>query len=224
MNDPLILLFKLGSKKDMIALLERGHVHMKTLGEFKRLEDRTPRWDPDEATHSCLQMSVDIQLDDGWQAVPVDGGIRTHDTELESANVYCLHARTASQCSEPWSLAGLGYGDYYVLFRNPVEFISRLRSATEAQGHTISYSRVEYVDRYQYHGPMGAFRKFSERSGDSEFRVLVSPGVGASLDLYLGSLADIAVLGPAAGTISLDSEAAKRGITSLTFGRSRTDA
>jgi hypothetical protein len=43
---------------------------------------------------------------------------------------------------------------------------------------------------------MGAFRKFREHAHQSEFRVLLRPGIGRPLSLHLGSLTDIAVLGP----------------------------
>ncbi|HSS51721.1 MAG TPA: hypothetical protein VLX28_22485, partial [Thermoanaerobaculia bacterium] len=133
----------------------------------------------------------------------IDGGIRFHDTPLMTANVYCLHARTASQCKEPWKLDYLNYGDFYVVFFKPEEFLSRISRAAVDAGYEIEYAPVQYVDRRKYHGPMGTFRKFSERSVDSEFRILIRPGIGSPLSLRLGSLTDIAAMGPTAGRVKL---------------------
>jgi hypothetical protein len=206
-HEPIILLFKVGTQKDMLDLLHNGHVYMQTLGDFKALEDGTPRSDPNEATAYCFQMdgyTLEMQVGGDWQLLgTLDGGVRVHDTGLQGANIYCLHARSASQCADEWSLADLGYGEYFIVFYKPAEFLSRLQRAAEAAGHEIQHSPVEYVDRHKYHGPMGAFRKFSERAQDSEFRILVSPGVGAPMSLRLGSLTDIAAIGPTAGRVKL---------------------
>ena len=66
---------------------------------------------------------------------------------------------------------------------------------------------VEYVDRRSYTGPMGVFRKFSERAADQEFRVAILPGTGRPLSLRLGDLSDIAIMGMTNERLKLDKPA-----------------
>lgn len=212
MEESIIILFKLGREQDVRELLHEGHVYMRTLGDFKALEDGTPRSDPDEATAFCRQMDGGtFEIQDGAEWLMVGrlvGGIRIQDTPLMTSNVYCLHARTASQCKEPWKLDYLNYGEFYVAFFNPEEFLRRVRHAAAEAGYEIEYNPVQYVDRRTYHGPMGAFRKFSERAADSEFRILIRSDAGSPMSLRLGSLTDIAAMGPTAGHIKLIEPAA----------------
>lgn len=208
MDDPFTLLVKLGQRGHMLELLQEGHLYLNQLGYFKRLEDETPRSDKDEATGYLWQMdggTVEVRegIEDWKLFGTLEGGIRFHDTALESANVYCLHSRRASQCVTPWTLDDLEFGDTFVLFLNPKEFIERVRRAVVDAGLAASWGPVEYVDRRTYHGNMGAFRKFSERARDSEFRIMVEPGTGGPLSLRIGSLEDIAVLGEASKRLKL---------------------
>jgi hypothetical protein len=206
-EEPIIMLFKIGAEQHMRELLHDGHIYMKTLGDFKALDDGTPRFDPDEATAYCWQRdggTFEIQDGEEWLTVgEIVGGIREHDTPLRTSNVYCLHARTAGQCKEPWKLDYLNYGESYVGFFNPAEFLRRVKSAAIEAGHEIEYGPVQYVDCRTYNGPMGAFRKFSERAVDAEFRILIRPGLGYPMSLRLGSLTDIAAMGPTAGRMKL---------------------
>jgi hypothetical protein len=206
-EEPIIMLFKIGAEQHMRELLHDGHIYMKTLRDFKELEDGTPRFDPDEATAYYQQMDGGtFEIQDGEKWLPVGeivGGIREHDTSLMTSNVYCLHARTAGQCKEPWKLDYLNYGESYVGFFNPAEFLRRIESAAIEAGYEIEYGLVQYVDLRTYNGPMGAFRKSSERAVDSEFRILIRPGLGSPMSLRLGSLTDIAAMGPTAGHMKL---------------------
>ena len=48
--DPIIALFKLGEEARMAELLHEGHVYMNTVSFFAKLEEASPRSDPDEGT------------------------------------------------------------------------------------------------------------------------------------------------------------------------------
>ena len=47
-DDPVIAVFKLGEKDKMTELLHEGHVFMNSLSYFAKLENDSPRSDPDE--------------------------------------------------------------------------------------------------------------------------------------------------------------------------------
>jgi len=206
-DDPFIVLFKLGERRYMERLLHEGELYLNTLDYFRRLEDGTPRSDRDEAVGYNWQMdggTFEMQDEREWRLVgTLVGGIRVEDPALLDANVYSLHARRASQCTEPWKLDYLDFGDTFVLFFNPSEFLERVRRAAQEEGHRLSWGPVEYVDRRKYHGPMGAFRKFEERAVDLEFRILLQPGAGGPLRLQVGDLTDIAFLGETSKRLKL---------------------
>lgn len=184
----------------MRELLREGHVYLNNLGFFKNLEATRVQADPDEATGYCWQMPdsvLEIQVEEEWRTLgTVNGGIRSHDELLNSLAVYCLHGRRRNDCAEPWMLGDLGFGDTFVLFSNANEFFRRLYRAAMDEYYQVQFGPVEYVDRHTYNGPMGAFRKFKERERESEFRVVLSPGNDEPISLKLGSLEDIAVIGP----------------------------
>lgn len=206
-SEPFIVFLKLGQHLHMERLLHSGELYLNTLGYFRGLEDGTPRSDRDEASGYNWQMdggTFEIQDGQEWNLVgTLIGGIRVHDAALLNANIYSLHARRASDCIEPWKLDYLAFGDTFVLFFNPAEFLERVRRAAQEAGYQASWGPVEYVDRRTYHGPMGAFKKFEERAVDSEFRILVQPGAGGPLRLRVGDLTDIAYLGDASKRLKL---------------------
>lgn len=206
-DDPFPVLFKLGERQYMEKLLHEGELYLNTLGHFKHLEDGTPRSDRGEATGYNWQMDGGTcEITDGRGrklSGILDGGIRLEDSALLDANVYSLHARNASQCIEPWKLDYLGFGDTFVVFSDRGEFLERVRREAQKAGHRATWARVKYVNRRNYHGQMGAFRKFEERAVDSEFRILLEPGAGDPLRLRVGDLTDIAFLGKTSNRLKL---------------------
>ncbi len=206
-SDPIVALFKLGDKARMAQLLHEGHVFMNTVSYFAKLEKGSPRSDPDEGTGYCQQADgakLQVQRDGSWEEIGTLGEIRIRDEDLSSVNLYCLHARKRSHYGHVLRLAELGFGDSYVLFTDTDEFFWRLAEAVARAGHELRSGLVEYVDRRTYSGPMGTFRKFSERVGDIEFRIAVLPGTGAPLSLRLGDLSDIAIMGSTSDRLRLE--------------------
>lgn len=204
-DDPPVALFKAGKRKYMLELIDEGHLYLNPLRYFKTLGDKSSRSDPDEATALAWQThgyTLDVDVGSGWQRVgTIDGATRLHDEELQKANVYSLYARRRSQCTDPWSMAELGFGQAFVAFTNANEFFRRVESAARAVGQSASFGLVEYVDKYEFQGLMGAFRKFSEHARQSEFRIVLTPGTDSPLSLRLGSLRDIAVFVEGAGRV-----------------------
>lgn len=115
----------------------------------------------------------------------------------------CLHARRRSECIDPFLLADLGYGPFFVLFRDASEFLRRVQLAVARLGQHAEFGPVHYVDRATYHGEMGPFRKFADHRSDSEFRILVRPGIGKALSLRIGDLNDIAMMFPTSNRLKI---------------------
>ena len=51
---------------------------------------------------------------------------------------------------------------------------------------------------------MGVFRKFSEWTSNSEYRVAALPGTGHPLSLRLGNISDIAIMGMTCERLQMD--------------------
>lgn len=104
-SDTFVVLFRLGSESHMLELLHKGHLYLNTLEHFKRLEDGSSRSDRDEATGYYWRMhggTFEIQHDVDWHLLgTLIGELRVHDSELQAANVYCLHARRRSHVKSP---------------------------------------------------------------------------------------------------------------------------
>ena len=168
-------------------------------------------FDPDEGTSLCQNAeggTLQREENSEWHTVgTLTGAIRFRDDALAAANLYCLHAKTRGDCGTVFELNQLGFGDSYVLFMNANEFLRRLEEAAAAAGQKLVYGMVDYVDRRSYTGPMGVFRKFSERAADREFRAAVLPGTGRPLSLRLGDLSDIAIMGMTNERLKLDKPA-----------------
>lgn len=210
-DDPVIAVFKVGQEDHMRALLQEGHLHLETVDYFRELDGSSPRGDALEASAYCLHLDGwTFNMEDDakqWQRVgTIVGGVPVGDSALATANLFCLHARRRSQCKDPFLLSDLGYGPSCVVFRDASEFFRRVHAAVVGLGHTAEFGLVEYVERATYHGEMGPFRKFNDHREDSEFRILVTPGLGKALTLKLGDLSDIAMLLPASNRIWITRE------------------
>lgn len=90
------------------------------------------------------------------------------------------------------------------MFVDVNEFLRRLHDGLAKVGHDMSWNIVEYVDRHSHDGPMGMFRKYSERAADREVRVVIQPGSGGPLSLRLGNLSDIAMIGSSSDRLKLE--------------------
>lgn len=206
LDDPVVAIFKVGQEDHMRALLSEGRLYLQTVGYFRDLDDGSPRGDALEASSHCLHLDGwTFDVEDGlknWQRVgTIVGGASVGDLAAATANLYCLHARRQSQCRAPFLLADLGYGPFCVVFRDASEFFRRVNEAVLSLGQAAEFGLVEYVDRATYHGRMGPFRKYADHRKDSEFRIFVTPGLGAPLTLQLGDLSDIALLLPTTNRI-----------------------
>lgn len=208
--DEVIAVFKFGQKKSMEELLHHGHVYMNPLSRFKKIDDGSLRFDPDEGTVYCKNVegwTVEFEHEGSWHLMGnATGPLRMGDKALLTANLYCLHTRTRRDYGVPLELDKLNLGDTYVVFREPGEFFRRLDKAATEAGQKLLFGLIEYVDR-AFTGNMGILRKFSKYSTQQELRVAALPGTGLPLSLWLGDLTDIALMGPTDKRIRLDPKA-----------------
>jgi hypothetical protein len=83
------------------------------------------------------------------------------------------------------------FGDSCVLLLNQEEFFKRLRFSMMQEGLTGRATLVEYYDYDTYAGPVGPFRKSDAFAYQSEYRIVVRPGLRGPRKLFLGNIEDI---------------------------------
>jgi len=196
-------LFKLGSREHLELLLHRGHIYMQPLSRFQRMEEDEVRADRDDGLYAFRRLSnatLSIEHEGAWRRLGViDGEMRSSDAQLGDVNVFCMYAIKPSQIDE--KLACVidprveAFGDSYLALRDPMQFFARVRERVHALGFPLHGSLVEYVDRANYSGHMGPFRKFREYAYQQEWRMALATRTGQPYTLEVGSLADIAQIG-----------------------------
>jgi len=192
------VLFKIGQKEHMEALLKEGLVYMNPLSYFRQLEDGSPRSDPYEGIeYSKAAGGASFEVKDGEEYIKVlelTGAVTTRNNVEENPNLYCLHAKYKEDFGTVFELNNLGFDDWFVIFLNRAEFLGRLEKEILKLGYKIEHKPVEYVDKHTHDGTMGKFCKYSEHAEESEYRIVVSPGQGSPLIVKLGDISDIAML------------------------------
>lgn len=186
----------------MDSLVREGHLFMRPLADFVRMERDALRGDSDEGLTTYLQApGAELRRADEsgeWQTLgTVNGALRYRDPGALDPNVFCMSALLRSQVPLEMDNRVLGFGNTFVLFKDADEFLRRVRNTAERAGLSIEWKLVEYIDPANYSGWMGPFRKLSSFAYQSEFRIMITPGTGQPFSLNVGDLSDIAILGRA---------------------------
>ena len=105
-------------------------------------------------------------------------------------NIFCMFGLTKPR-EKPLHSDVLDLGTFFVLVLNTPEFLKRIRLAAQAASLRIEARPVEYFDEAKYSGRVGPFKKSSRYIHQSEYRVVVSPGLSDYRELIVGSLEDI---------------------------------
>ncbi len=203
--NPILGLIKFGAAAHLRELCLQGRLFMNALNYFRQLNDDPARGDGDEGLMYCYQPSrtaVEVRAKGTWQRVGgIVGPIKCREGNGTNGNLFCMFALRAShavafaEARRPLiDERNRAFGDSAVVITDVDEFLRRVTVATEREGLRLYARPVNYVNQHSYHGPMGFFRKFSDYSYQSEFRLLVKPGCTGPRSLELGSIEDIAVM------------------------------
>ena len=197
----LIALLKFGSQEHMEPLVKEGALYMRPISYFIDLEEgddrRGDKYEALTAYHQGPGTSVTI---DGKHELSFEAGtlkfLTIRNDDEKACNIFCLTAITPTY----WQVdpKNDSLGDCCVLINRPGLFLERFRNAAKSMCAQLGTGPVEYVPP-SYTGPMGLFKKFAEGyAHQNEVRCLVRPGSPDPITLKLGSLEDIAELGPTA--------------------------
>jgi hypothetical protein len=209
-GDRVLGMFRFGPSK-YIDQFAQGLLYMNTLKYFVEQETNSLRRDSHEGTShlrkgdgAILQIEMTPEVAKAFN-MPADGEfkpianlrgpIRFQPDALQSVNVFCMYALRESASDTFVDAGNLGFGDTFALLTDFDEFMKRVKAAVPRTGQELRYDLVKYIDDTSYEGPVGIFKKLSDFSYQSEFRIGLFPGTGAPVPLQVGNLSDIVILG-----------------------------
>lgn len=201
-NPAIYAFLKFGAKQHLEELRRDGLLYMSPLASFAKLESDMVRDDRFEGTTRIMQPKHigEFVIDTGrvgfgkinLNPLELTGPVRIGLHQTASCNVYCLFAVTGPVDGELVDHQNFQFGDSFVLFFNPTEFLNRVVVAAQRAGlRFLEHKLVEYYDGDNYSGETGRFRKRSLFSYQKEFRIIVEPGSDTPTKLLAGCLADI---------------------------------
>lgn len=168
---------------------------MNSLSHFSSAQSDSARFDSYEGLDGHFQPADIVKLavrnKHGEQVLEPASPFKYSAGITPNLNVFCTCLVEAPVSGELVDMENACFGDGFVLLLDTEEFFERLRKEVERVGHFIDHNVVNYVDVSSYSGEWGAYRKPDQLSFQSEYRFVVSPGIGKPLVLRLGSLEEI---------------------------------
>ncbi len=199
MSTGVLGLFKFGKESDIEKFCRLGQLFMQPLREYRNREDDELRSDKDEGASWTIQpdlAKLQMEVDGVFRAIPgIVGPIRYSRDQDQDVNVFCMYAlcrKTPQTLVDPKNFS---FGDTYVSLKDGDEFLRRVRQAVIPTGQQLHWQLVEYLERNTYSGPMGIFSKFNNFQYQSEFQIVLTPGMGEKYFLNIGDLSDITMTG-----------------------------
>ena len=169
-----------------------GRMYLNSATYFADIDDADAvRFDADEALTASWQVAqLSIQNESGeWLPIGgIRGPARVRGAGEPGLNVLCLYGLTQRE-DDRFDTRNLQFGDQAIVISNAQEFVRRLAAAAAAAGRKSGYGPIDYVDRNEFHGQMGPFRKFSGYSYQNEFRFVTNGGDGTPYRLGIGTFA-----------------------------------
>jgi hypothetical protein len=191
------VLFKFVANEHLQDLLQ-GRLYMNALSYFSELEAADAlRSDEREGQSFWLPQGPILSIRQGQEFIPIEGiTFIAHTVEgaLER-NIFCMYAFPWKTKAALVDERNFEFGDKFLVFTRPDEFLRRVQAAAEAIGQAFCGDLVRYVPE-TYDGPVGPFKKRSLFSYQNEFRIVLEPGIGKPLILDIGDIRDITAHGP----------------------------
>jgi hypothetical protein len=192
-----MVLFKFGAPEHLEQFRKTGLLFMRSSAYFSELERSaladTVRADKFEGSDWIFHPKKH-SLTFHWQhdinfTIPSDDIAEHTSLSLNSrdCNIYCMYAVTKPH---PVDNQNFAFGTSFVIVLNTFEFLRRFISQSIMIGLKEQHDLVEYYTLDKYSGETGPFRKPSYFAYQSEFRLIVRPGI-ALRKMVIGNLEDI---------------------------------
>ena len=203
------LIIKFISNEHVDSFVKNGMLYMNTLNYFKELEDNSNSLRAD--IHEGLSATYDpakIIIKLGQHTLNgLTDKVDFWFDDLLNVNIFSLTSITdydliESNCKMTLSKKFIEFGDKAIVFAGYKinDLFNRMKMAIKndtnlipIDGQKICGKKVDYVNRFEYHGEMGPFRKFDKYSWQMEWRLAVKHAKQYNLPykLFLGNISDI---------------------------------
>jgi len=203
-----VVLLKFGSKNHMDAFYEKGEIYLNTFSYFKELEYSSDgRADKHEYIEKHFsgsgldKMNFKIQFEEQSFDLSRQGGLLSFTMECsktEFSHLYCMsYLDLDSSEKHNKSINENNFAqnkDYVVLIHNFDNFIEMLKNVFISQKWSTKCDIIKYIDKDDYCGEMGCFKKFNEYSYQNEWRIAIKcKEIEEPQTICIGSLANIAL-------------------------------
>lgn len=194
MNKKAKLFVKFGEPKHMEAFHKEGHMFMKSPSIFRDGDfDGFLRSDKSEALEFSRHVDGESITIDGNKYI-LRGQFRLHSPSADLQKIYSLYCITEENLNSHDERLS-DFGNSAVVILDVKKYLERVSAAADSSRFKYERDFVEYVQKEEHAGQMGPFRKYSELSYQSEYRILFHNIGGKDLsDFYIGDITDISVL------------------------------
>lgn len=193
------------------AFIDRGQLHMKTVGAFQRMEDDgSGRADPNDGMDHIFQregltLSFKPEGEKYKDAQPwiipsthLAGPIKLFMNATRARHIFCAYAVSDHHVDlvrrgEPvFDRRIADLGGYAIIVTSPARFLERAKAAADARELRLGYGPVKYIHLAAHDGELDPFKKDVRFAYQHEFRLMSSETGDDFVNLDVGSLDDIA--------------------------------
>jgi hypothetical protein len=192
----MFLYFKLGSKRDMVDLLENGTIYCNPLSFFAK-QDNSGRFDTDE-----LVINVTTEFDGKTTLYSEDGvkmriySRQTKDVVLNPlGNLYCLYTLNIENVPldryHRFHPKMKDFGTHVVIIKDSVEFMKRLLNQLNSIGIESNRNFINYVSMRDFQGKKNIFTKDLSYRHQQEYRIHLHTPLDIPYKFQIGNIEDI---------------------------------
>jgi len=193
-----VILIKILPTKRVVDFLD-GNIFLNTDDFFTKIDSSDAmRFDLAEGADESRQVKEISIADKSGNYVPIGGLINPvihRNRNKEPINILCMYAYN-NKLEDLFDISNLSFGDAAIIITDLIEFIHRLKIATELVGKTLNHGPITYVNKKTHDGVMGPFRKYDCYKKQNEFRFVLSGGDGNPTILKIGDIRDITMIAP----------------------------
>lgn len=210
MKDSILGLLKFG-KQPHIKSLQEGTIYMNPVNYFEKIEGNKIIGDKEEGLSLHLQPDdITVKIDDHIiDNEDIVSPISVRRYKDQNANIFCMYAISLKEVVENNFEFKLDrrvkqFGDKCLVIMNGEEFVNRIKKAvkkinSKATWYEKEMGLVEYVERDNFHGQVGVFKKFNEYEYQNEFRIALRVskelrGEKGEFKLEIGDISDISII------------------------------
>jgi len=201
-------LMKFGAKSHMEAFYNNGEIYFNTFSYFKNLEisedgraDKyeylSEHYSGDGLKDISLELNnidnkpIKISQESGLESVSIDINNKKYTHIFCMSYIDVLWTEQHRKIIDERNFAK--NKDYVVLIYDIAKFSKLLSDTLIKNKWKVGYGYIKYVDRNNFSGKMGCFKKFNEYAYQNEWRLAINCGKEEkSFSLNIGSLEGIA--------------------------------